>query len=532
MEGRLIMRKFNVTGTCTPEENYMVDISNKIKKITEMVNDRCYFTINRARQYGKTTTLLCLEKSLHEDYIVASISFQGIGDEAFKSDKNFCKSFIKQIISALRFASAPKEYREQWSNHNVTTFDELSDHITDMCEQKKVVLMIDEVDRTSNNRVFLQFIDMLRDKFLARKAGKDYTFHSVILAGVYDIKNIKLKLINEGLYMPTETEDKIYNSPWNIAIDFDIDMSFNPDEIATMLREYEADHSTEMNISEISEEIYTYTSGYPFLVSRICQHIDEKLNKNWTLNGVREAVKIILSEKNTLFDDLFKNLENNKALHDYIYDLLILGDFKPYVIYNAIVSMGDRYGFFKKQSNGSDRVAISNKIFELFMTDYYIAKDLNDKKQITGVFHSDLIKDGKFNMELCLRKFADHYAEIFNKKDINDRKFFERHGRLIFLSYLKPLINGQGFYHIESQLTDLRRMDIVVDFGREQFIIELKIWRGGQQEQEAYQQLLGYMDSKKAAVGYLLTFDFRKESKERKAEWVEFSNKKIFDVIV
>jgi hypothetical protein len=133
-------------------------------------------------------------------------------------------------------------------------------------------------------------------------------------------------------------------------------------------------------------------------------------------------------------------------------------------------------------------------------------------------------------MELCLRKFAEHYAEIFNDGDI---KFIESHGRLLFLSYLKPLINGEGFYHIESQFTDLRRMDIVVDYGREQFIIELKIWHGEQYANEAYKQLCGYLNSKRADTGYLLTFDFRgKSNKESKAEWIEVNGKRIFDVIV
>jgi hypothetical protein len=133
-------------------------------------------------------------------------------------------------------------------------------------------------------------------------------------------------------------------------------------------------------------------------------------------------------------------------------------------------------------------------------------------------------------MELCLRKFAEHYAEIFNDRDI---KFIETHGRLLFLSYLKPLINGAGHYHIESQLTDFRRMDIVVNYGRDEFIIELKIWKGKQKEQEAYEQLCGYLNSKRADTGYLLTFDFRqKENKKSKAEWIEIDGKRIFDVLV
>jgi hypothetical protein len=508
----------------------MVDISGKIAQIKEIIDNKYYFTINRGRQYGKTTTLGILERAIKDEYIVASISFQGIGDEDFETAGKFCSMFIGLIVSALRFTSAPKEYRQRWAKHNVTNFNELSGHITTMCEDSKVILMIDEVDNTSNNRIFVQFLGMLREKYIARRNGKDHTFHSVILAGVYDIKNMKLKMIKEGSYTPASDESKTYNSPWNIAADFDIDMSFNPEEIATMLKDYEAEHNTGMALSEIADEIYNYTSGYPFLVSRICQHIDEKLNKDWTIAGVQKAIKILLSETNMLFDDVFKNLENNKELYDYIYDLLIVGDFKPYEIYDPIVSLGIRYGFFKKLSNGSDRVSISNKIFELRMTDYYIAKDLRNKKQITGVLWHDIIKDNRFDMELCLRKFADHYAELFNESDI---KFLERHGRLLFLSYLKPLLNGLGFYHIESQFTDLRRMDIAVDFGREQFIIELKLWKGEENERKAYKQLLGYMESKKAMTGYLLVFDFREENnKERKAEWVEIDSKKIFEVII
>ncbi|MCL1794601.1 MAG: AAA-like domain-containing protein [Oscillospiraceae bacterium] len=521
------MRRFNVTGVCTPEEDYMVDISRKIEQIKQLVDRRCYFTINRARQYGKTTALNELRKALADEYTVISLSFQGIGDESFASSKSFCQTFIRQIVRALRFSAASKEYIEKWSNGEISEFDELSHHITAMCEDKKLVLLIDEVDRTSNNRIFLHFIDMLRDKFLSRKTGQDYTFHSVILAGVYDIKNIKLKLIDEGLYAPSASENKIYNSPWNIAVNFNIDMSFSSSEVSTMLDDYEKDHGTGMDIPAISDEIYNYTSGYPFLVSRICQCIDEELNKEWTINGIREAVKIMLIEKNTLFDDLFKNLENNKDLYSVIYDILIAGNKIPFNADNPTLDLGMMYGIIKESER---HINISNKIFEIRICDYLISKDNQERTSRVGVLQRDVIKDGRFDMELCLRKFADHYAEIFTEDDMG---FLESHGRLIFLSYLRPLINGQGFYHIESQLTDLRRMDIVADFGREQFIIELKIWKGEKAEEKAYEQLLGYMETKKANKGYLLTFDFRlKKNKERKSEWLDIDGKKIFEVII
>ncbi|NBJ97497.1 hypothetical protein D5282_09190 [bacterium 1xD8-48] len=50
---------------------------------------------------------------------------------------------------------------------------------------------------------------------------------------MYDIKNLKLKLRPD--------EEHLYNSPWNIAARFSVDMSFSMEQIAHMLQEYEDD---------------------------------------------------------------------------------------------------------------------------------------------------------------------------------------------------------------------------------------------------------------------------------------------------
>lgn len=55
----------------------MVDLSNRIQQIiNQYIESGQYFTINRARQYGKTTLLYLLEKELRkQDYLVLSLSF-------------------------------------------------------------------------------------------------------------------------------------------------------------------------------------------------------------------------------------------------------------------------------------------------------------------------------------------------------------------------------------------------------------------------------------------------------------------------
>ena len=263
------MRKFNVTGICVRHEHYMVDISNKLDEIEKLVEDRQYFTINRARQYGKTTTLYHLEKRLEErgGYNCASITFGNAGVNAFESEAAFCDMFLDKISRALRFSDI--DYAKKWVDPNIKSLMALDRHISDMCEGRKLVLMIDEVDKSANNRLFLHFLGLLREKFLARTTGKEYTFHSVILVGVTDIKNLKLKMINDGTHSPLKDEGRLVNSPWNIAADFEVDMSFSIDEIVLLLKDYESDNNTGMNIPEIAREIHYHTNGYPFLVSRI-----------------------------------------------------------------------------------------------------------------------------------------------------------------------------------------------------------------------------------------------------------------------
>ena len=54
--------------------------------------------------------------------------------------------------------------------------------------------MIDEVDKSSNNQLFLDFLGMLRNKYLKRSKPGQLTFHSVILVGVHDVKSLKTKM--------------------------------------------------------------------------------------------------------------------------------------------------------------------------------------------------------------------------------------------------------------------------------------------------------------------------------------------------
>ncbi|MCD8067936.1 MAG: 9-O-acetyl-N-acetylneuraminate esterase, partial [Lachnospiraceae bacterium] len=76
----------------------MVDLTNRLKEIKSMVDDGKYFTINRARQYGKTTMLNALAEYLQEVYLVISLDFQGLSYADFASEERFAAAFARQIL--------------------------------------------------------------------------------------------------------------------------------------------------------------------------------------------------------------------------------------------------------------------------------------------------------------------------------------------------------------------------------------------------------------------------------------------------
>ena len=59
---------FNVSADCKPDKHYMVDLTDRFVMIKELIDEGSYFTINRARQYGKTTTLRALYRYLQGEY--------------------------------------------------------------------------------------------------------------------------------------------------------------------------------------------------------------------------------------------------------------------------------------------------------------------------------------------------------------------------------------------------------------------------------------------------------------------------------
>ena len=529
------MKCFNTTAVCIPEKHYMVDISERIAEIRKLVDAGKYFTINRARQYGKTTTLRALKKAVENDYLVLSLSFESISNAGFISEGEFVQAFSRLLQDLNEFNGV--EFPEQVSSDlkrfceqdpDRPKLDELYRTLRRWCAQsdRKIVMIIDEVDSSTNNQVFIDFLGLLRDGYIKRESEDVPALHSVILAGVTDVRHLKSKI-------RTDDEGR-ENSPWNISADFNIDMSLSEDGIRKMLDEYENDHHTGMDTTEMAKLIYDQTSGYPFLVSRISQLIDEQVGQKmnpsraWTKEGFLEAIKLILSENNTLFQSIIKNLRLYPKLKESLRSVLMEGTKLTFNTQNDEIEQLQMYGLIRNDNNS---VRVSNRILETMLYNMY----MSEEEMNSNVFFNNgsldrnqFIKDGKLDMTAVLNGFIRTFNLVIKDPD---KRFKEENGREYFLLYLKPIINGTGNFYIEAQTRDQTRTDVIVDYHGEQFIVELKIWRGARYNEEGEQQICEYLERFDLQTGYMLSFCFNK-NKVQGVKEIQINGKKLIEATV
>ena len=524
-------RIFNIAGCCDPEWNYMVDLTGRLQEIKTMIDDGMSCTINRARQPGKTTILAALAEYLRTDYRVISMDFQVMSTLSFESEQSFVSAFSDEILELT--GELPGDIEAKLSaftenNGQTASLRALFKVLKAWCREsdRKIVLIIDEVDTASDNQVFVDFLAQLRACYLARR--KIPAFQSVILAGVYDIRSIKKKISPEG-ELPE-------NSPWNIAASFDVDLSFSAKDIASMLREYEADHHTGMDMIRMSEMIYDHTAGYPYLVSGLCKYMDERISGTsgfkdksaaWTQEGFYEAVRMIVKEDNTLYQSMIRKLKLYPKLRTVLYELLFTGRPIPYTATNDYMKDAVMFGFIK---NEHDTAVVFNQIFESVLYNYFISEEFESNRMYRAGIQekNQFITGGHLDIRKILGKFVETFDDLYGDQD---ETFYEDAGRRYFLLFLKPIINGMGNYSVESRTRNNERMDLVIYYKGEQNVIELKIWRGNAYNERGEKQLSDYLEYFHLSKGYMLSFNFNKK-KETGIKEIHVGNKILIEAVV
>jgi hypothetical protein len=224
---------------------------------------------------------------------------------------------------------------------------------------------------------------------------------------------------------------------------------------------------------------------------------------------------------------LKRQLEDNPELRAALRTLLFAGK-KVATLPDAIMEQAVLHGFVKIDEK--DSIVISNRIFEMYLYDYFTRNNPD------YLFFSELagkdrayFQDGFLNVNHILQRFSAHIEETMPARK---NAFLEDEAGLMFLTFLKPYINGVGNYYVEAVTREDGRIDIIIDYLGRRHLIELKIWHGGSYLKAAENQIANYMQALNLKEGFILTFSFltRKNVSDRTEKIVD--EKKIIEHIV
>ena len=151
-------------------------------------------------------------------------------------------------------------------------------------------------------------------------------------------------------------------------------------------------------------------------------------------------------------------------------------------------------------------IKINNRIYEHIIYDYMTSIIETSTKVSSYNEKSKFIKeDGNLDIKKILIKFSQFMKHEYSEKR---EAFLEADGRLLFLAFISPIINGTGFAFKEVQGGEEKRFDIVITYNKKMYILELKKWNGEEYHKRGLIQLAGYLEQYSLEEGYLLIFDF------------------------
>jgi hypothetical protein len=230
---------------------------------------------------------------------------------------------------------------------------------------------------------------------------------------------------------------------------------------------------------------------------------------------------------------LIKNLQEYPDLYDLVFSIVVDGDVMDYREDSPLINLGTLHGIFAASEAGT--LMIHNRIYRERIANYMISewRIANTGRSNIDASAFDVVSQYHLpNKALDMQKVLTNF-QAFMKKEYSNKnyEFLERDGRLIFLAFIKPIINGAGYDFKEPQISQEKRLDVVITYYQHQYVAELKIWRGPAAHDKGLAQLVDYLDRMGLDTGFLLIFDTNKKKKWDK-DWVDVQGKRIFWVRV
>jgi len=497
------VRFFNTTGPCRPWEHYMLPTEERLvgAQLHRYIRDSMYWVLHAPRQTGKTTFLLDWMRQINsgDEAIACYVSVercQGIY-EAERSMPGICTA----IQQHARWSDLPIPNWETTEESGMLT--ETLTNWAAIFAPKPLVVLFDEVDVLVGETI-ISFLRQLRNGFMKRGAGRFPV--SIALVGMRDLKDY-LTAAKDGI-APNP------GSPFNVKSDSVMLSNFTQIDIEKLFAQ-RTEETGQKITKEAIDYIWDQSHGQPWIVNSLFSRatmrvLDETSTETVTITHIREAREQMVLARETHLDSLAVRL-NEPGIRKMM-ETLFVGGFDLELANSDAFRVCMDLGLARLEKGIP---SIANPIYR-----ETLARQVTFGAQamIPELEWQWQKSDGSLDMDTLLKEFQKFWRENSEAWE-EQAQYTEAFPHLLLMAFLQRVLNGGG--RIDREYAAGRgRMDLFVEYGTEEYIIEIKLVHEKQSpdavKAKGLEQTAKYRDTKAPdAHTYLVVFDRRIKTKEQ-----------------
>jgi hypothetical protein len=500
-------RFFNTAGPCRPELHYTVDPLPRLPEVRNLIDSQNYFVLHAPRQTGKTTFLYAMMHQLNSEgrYTALQVNIQpaASGRDPEHAMQIAATCIYAQAERFLPPAEMPPDYRIfDWQLENG-----LKAYLAQWSKTcpKPIVFFVDEADSLMDD-LFLTLLRQLRAGFEARP---DTFPQSIGLIGLRDVRDYKIRLRPGSNSMGT-------GSPFNIKTESLFMDVFTEAEVNTLMDLHQQE-TGQVFSPEVRAEVYRLSQGQPWLTNALLNQVVAAILKNdfsrtISISHITQAREELIRRRDTHLDSLVDKLHEDRVRA--IITAIMAGTIFESDRFNDDLAYVQDLGLITHKPP----IRFANPIYQeiiprvlCYGMQVSIPEDYVENK-------SWYISNGKLSMDALLTEFQKFYRE-HSEVWLGKFDFREVGRQLLLMAFLQRVINGGG--RVEREMAVGKgRSDLIVYFGSERFVLELKLRYRPVDEERGLAQLADYLDTLREKHGYLILFEIdAAKSWEKRIRW-------------
>ncbi len=498
-------RYFNTTGPCHPREHYMLPPERRLSRAMELIERARYFTLAAGRQTGKTTSLQWLvahyrdspeRRALWVDLQTA----REIPDPA-DAVRAVLSEFDRAVASQAPDLARPDNGAvEEWL---ATPSTALVRYVGAVCAAsgRSLVLLLDEADGLVG-AAMVSLLTQLRALYVGREQSPAPA--SVVLVGMRAIRDYTLAQEDHRAVAWLGT-----SSPFNVTAELVTLAAFDRDEVAELLAQHTTATGQAFEEGAV-ERTWLLSRGQPWLVNALADHAVDRLERDRSrpviAAHIDAAKDAMILDRRTHIDSLLARLQEPRVRR--VLDPLIAGEFLPFNDVDGDLQYVVGLGLISRVDG---RWEVANPIYREVIPRALTAAAQDSLDQRTAWY---VAPDGSLDVPKVMAAWQTFWrrdghlaAEGFSYKESGPH--------LMLMAFLQRVVNGGGRIEREYALGK-GALDLLVEWKTQRVVIETKLRRDTETEDEAHEQVVRYLDGLGLTEGWLVLFDLRST-----APWTE-----------